>query len=66
MIQKWIKNKKQKTKKKTEAFSEDVRLVFNNCRTYNAPGTDVYNAANAIEKIFDQKFPKIIKDAVIF
>ncbi|KAI9090440.1 Bromodomain-containing protein [Phlyctochytrium arcticum] len=39
----------------TEEFEADVRLMFNNCYTFNPPGTDVYNYGKKLEEVFDRK-----------
>lgn len=39
-----------------EQFEADVRLVFTNCYTYNAPDTDVVQMAKALESIFESKW----------
>jgi len=36
-----------------EAFREDVKLMFNNCYTYNKPDTQVYVMAKSLERYFD-------------
>ncbi|KAI9315007.1 hypothetical protein BX666DRAFT_1965766 [Dichotomocladium elegans] len=36
-----------------DEFEKDVRLIFNNCYTYNRPGTYVYNEGQVLESIFD-------------
>jgi len=37
----------------TAAFVKDVRLVFSNAKTYNAPGTTVHGWAAKLEKMFE-------------
>jgi bromodomain-containing factor 1 len=37
-------------------FEEDVRLVFNNCFTFNPPLTDVYEMGRKLQNIFDVKW----------
>ena len=39
-----------------EQFENDVRLVFSNCFTYNAPDTDIVQMAKALESIFEAKW----------
>lgn len=39
-----------------EQFEQDVRLVFSNCFTYNAPDTDIVQMAKALESIFEAKW----------
>ena len=36
-----------------------MRLIFNNCYTYNRPGTYVYNEAQSLESIFDSELQKL-------
>ena len=38
-----------------DEFSEDVRMVFNNCYTYNAAGTDIVAMCRMAETLFNQK-----------
>eukprot|EP00741_Cyanophora_paradoxa_P007204 tig00001085_g6970.t1 len=37
-----------------EAFWEDMQLMFNNCRTFNAEGTRYYKCADELNKFFDR------------
>ena len=39
-------------------FREDMRLMFNNARTYNQEGSWVYVDADEMEKVFDAMFAK--------
>jgi bromodomain-containing factor 1 len=39
-----------------EDFEEDVRLMFNNCYTFNRPEDDVYQLGKKLESIFDEKW----------
>nr|CAG8621946.1 9526_t:CDS:2 [Entrophospora candida] len=39
-----------------EEFEADIRLMFDNCYKFNAPGTDVYNMGKQLEKVFDKKW----------
>ncbi|KAL7285940.1 LOW QUALITY PROTEIN: hypothetical protein ACG7TL_001055 [Trametes sanguinea] len=41
-------------------FREDMRLMFNNARTYNQEGSWVYVDADEMEKVFDAMFNQII------
>ena len=36
--------------KSTEAFIQDCRLMFNNCRQYNEEGSDIVKDANTLER----------------
>lgn len=38
------------------AFAADVRLMFNNCFTYNPQGQDVYGMGKQLEKVFETKW----------
>ena len=42
-----------------EEFPSDMRLVFNNAKTYNPEGHDVWNAANTLSKLFERQWAKI-------
>ncbi len=42
-----------------EDFAEDVRLVFRNTRTYNAPGSDIVVMAGVLESMFETRFAAI-------
>ncbi|TPX68881.1 hypothetical protein SpCBS45565_g02837 [Spizellomyces sp. 'palustris'] len=39
-----------------EEFEADARLMFNNCYTFNPPGTDVYNFGKKLEEVFERKW----------
>ncbi|KAG2174404.1 hypothetical protein INT43_004427 [Umbelopsis isabellina] len=39
-----------------EEFEADIRLMFNNCYTYNPPALPVHNMGKQLEKIFDEKW----------
>ncbi|KFM24985.1 Transcription factor GTE1 [Auxenochlorella protothecoides] len=39
-----------------DAFVADVRLVFNNARAYNPPGSDVHVMADTLLERFDEKY----------
>ncbi|KAJ3179477.1 hypothetical protein HDU85_004888 [Gaertneriomyces sp. JEL0708] len=39
-----------------DEFRADVKLMFNNCYTFNPPGTDVHNAGRQLEEVFDRKW----------
>lgn len=37
--------------KKFEEFYRDVQLIWDNCKTYNIQGSDIYKMAEAMEKV---------------
>ena len=37
-------------------FEADMRLMFNNCYTFNPVGTDVYNLGSQLEAVFNSKW----------
>lgn len=39
-----------------QAFEQDVRLVFNNCYTFNPPGTPVHDMGRRLEGVFEHKW----------
>ena len=43
-------------------FIEDVNLIWNNCRTYNLPGSDIVKMANHCEKVFNKNMDKTFKN----
>jgi len=42
--------------------AEHVRLVWENCKTYNADGSDFYLLAENMAKKFEDKFGKLLKE----
>jgi hypothetical protein len=42
--------------------AEDVRLVWSNCMTYNADGSDFYILAQNLSKKFEDRFSKLLAD----
>lgn len=38
------------------AFAADVRLMLNNCFTYNPQGQDVYQMGKQVEKVFENRW----------
>mmetsp|Transcript_5334 Transcript_5334/g.7913 ORF Transcript_5334/g.7913 Transcript_5334/m.7913 type:complete len:223 (+) Transcript_5334:144-812(+) len=42
--------------------ANDVRLVWQNCKTYNADGSDFYNLADTLSTKFEDKFAKLLKE----
>merc|ERR1712048_246140 len=45
--------------------ADDVRLIWSNCMTYNADGSDFYVLAKNLSKKFEDKFSKILKEVSI-
>lgn len=45
--------------------ADDIRLIWNNCMTYNADGSDFYVLAKNLSKKFEDKFSKILKEVNI-
>ena len=43
-------------------FLDDINLIWNNCRTYNLPGSEIVKMANHCEKIFNKNLDKIFKN----
>lgn len=39
-----------------DEFEADMRLMFRNCYTFNAPGSEVYNLGKELEAVFDRKW----------
>lgn len=44
-----------------EAFGADVRLTFNNAKTFNQPGSQIFLNAESLLKQFDRKFATLSK-----
>lgn len=42
--------------------ASDIRLVWKNCMTYNADGSDFYKLAKKLSNSFESKFSKIVKE----
>ena len=55
---------KLKSKQYNDVFqvAEDVRLVWTNCMTYNADGSDFFLLAKTLSKKFEDKFAKLLSD----
>ncbi|KAL0490389.1 transcription factor GTE3 [Acrasis kona] len=45
-----------------EDFCNDVNLVWNNCISYNQPGSDVVKMADELKKLFSEKWNKLLQD----
>jgi hypothetical protein len=43
-------------------FMEDINLIWNNCRTYNLPGSEIVKMANHCEKMFNKQLDKTFKN----
>lgn len=41
--------------------AQDVRLVWNNCKAYNADGSDFYILADTMSKKFEEKYGMLLK-----
>lgn len=41
-------------------FAKDIRLIWKNAMTFNAPNTPVYNMAAEMSQIFEQRFKEKI------
>lgn len=46
---------------KVQNFVDDMRLIWSNCMTFNAPVTDVYKMAQTLSEICEARFPKILE-----
>lgn len=44
-----------------EAFAIDVRLVFDNCETFNEDDSDIGRAGHNMRKHFEKKWTEIFK-----
>lgn len=42
--------------------AEDVRLVWKNCMTYNADGSDFFLLAKTLDRKFEEKYTKLLSD----
>jgi hypothetical protein len=61
-----IQEKLKKGQYKTlYAVAQDVRLVWTNCMTYNADGSDFYKLADSLHKKWDDKYAKLLKDSSV-
>ena len=56
--------KKIKSKEYTSFLQcgEDVKLIWNNCMTYNADGSDFYKLAQSLYKRWDTQYNKFLND----
>ena len=46
----------------SKEFRHDANLVWTNCMTYNADGSDYYLIASNLKKVFEEKYSKMIKE----
>jgi hypothetical protein len=58
-IKKNIVDRKYKT---LQEANDDVRLVWSNCMTYNADGSDFFNLAQNLNKKWNDKYKKLLDD----
>ena len=58
---KWkVKRKLERSQYKTaKECAEDIRLIWLNCKTYNADGSDFYLLAEGFSKKFEDRYKKI-------
>ena len=55
-----VKRKLERGKYKTAAdCAADIRLVWTNCKTYNADGSDFYLLAEGFSRRFEDKYKKV-------
>jgi len=45
-------------------FAEDMRLVWDNAKTFNRPGSEIYMTAENLHHLFERKFARIAKSGV--
>jgi hypothetical protein len=58
-VKKKIADRKYKT---LYQAADDVRLVWTNCMTYNADGSDFFILAKNLSKKWEDKYSKVLKD----
>lgn len=57
-----VKKKLNESKYKSiHDAADDVRLIWKNCMTYNADGSDFYLLAQTMAKKFEEKFAKLVE-----
>jgi len=55
-----VKRKLERNQYKTaKDCAEDIRLIWTNCKTYNADGSDFYLLAESFSKRFEERYKKI-------
>ena len=42
--------------------AEDIRLVWNNCMTYNSEGSDFWALAKTFARRFEDRYRKVVRD----
>ena len=62
-IKRNIADRKYKT---IELACEDVRLVWSNCMTYNADGSDFFILAQNLSKKWEDKYSKLVNDLGLY
>lgn len=45
-----------------EECAQDIRLIWNNCKMYNADGSDFYLLASSLSKRFEERYQKILAE----
>jgi hypothetical protein len=56
------KNIQDRNYKSIPKAAEDVRLVWSNCMTYNADGSDFFNLAKNLSKKWEERYSKVVSD----
>jgi len=55
-----VKRKLERNQYKTaKECAEDIRLIWTNCKTYNADGSDFYLLAQGFSKRFEERYKKV-------
>ncbi len=55
-----VKRKLERTQYSTAVeCAQDIRLIWTNCKTYNADGSDFYLLAESFSKRFEDRYKKI-------
>jgi bromodomain-containing factor 1 len=47
-----------------QQFSGDIRLIWQNCFTYNPPNTDIVKMAQELDQFFEQKIKKVVDESM--
>uniref|UniRef100_A0A7S1V4M0 Bromo domain-containing protein n=1 Tax=Grammatophora oceanica TaxID=210454 RepID=A0A7S1V4M0_9STRA len=61
-IKKKLKSRNNGDYKTLQQCAEDVRLVWSNCMTYNADGSDFFVLAQGLSKKWEDKYAKLLQD----